>query len=260
MINKIWKFVKLYGWQRWRIPVGDYCHNKKTCPYWERIESLPKQQNGYCHLMGKGDVSINNDPDLMVKMRKGGSDKVVIMQASDMPFGISLLWDQVKGCNIRTIDKKAEKEFQKQIDDIEKEYKRIGIEIINNGKDIKCKCGHFYSSAYFYYRYASAKCRKDKYISCRCGNKILLDNNLMRDIRQPEGARQSDGSISCPYCCDRKQLDDLIYVMDNGDPHIGDGRKIKCIKCRGEYLLSWGMYREVKKLYEKGKKDECLSR
>ncbi|QWU14222.1 hypothetical protein SAMN04487895_101512 [Paenibacillus sophorae] len=53
------------------IPKGMYCYSEKKCPFWDIDESKPYQENGYCHLMKRGD-----DED-------GG-----------------LLWDQVKECDI----------------------------------------------------------------------------------------------------------------------------------------------------------------
>lgn len=65
------------------IPPGDYCYavgsmdpetgalRVRTCPYWAADPSRPRQENGYCALLRRGDWE------------------------SD---GISLLWDQVKEC------------------------------------------------------------------------------------------------------------------------------------------------------------------
>ena len=54
------------------IPYGIYCHNDKgVCPFWDKDESKPEQQNGYCHYLKIGDWEFD---------WKG------------------LLWDQVKEC------------------------------------------------------------------------------------------------------------------------------------------------------------------
>ena len=67
------------------IPEGNYCYkristNPETgtsnivcCPFWDRISDFPKQDNGYCHYMKKGDWQGK---------------------------GIGLLWDQCKSCGI----------------------------------------------------------------------------------------------------------------------------------------------------------------
>lgn len=67
------------------IPVGMYCYEpvikdfmgigkvvRNRCPYWRRIEGQPKQANGYCDYLEKGDYD--------------GST--------------FLLWDQCKECGV----------------------------------------------------------------------------------------------------------------------------------------------------------------
>jgi len=74
-IKKAVKFLKLYLWQRWRIPKGDYCykilridHNPKeglsviytkVCPYWEikKIKDYD-EEDGYCTLLDLSDALI----------------------------------------------------------------------------------------------------------------------------------------------------------------------------------------------------------
>jgi len=57
------------------IPSGYYCHdeNFKPCPYWSRRADKPEQESGYCGWLGKGDWELH---------------------------GLSLLWDQVKECDV----------------------------------------------------------------------------------------------------------------------------------------------------------------
>lgn len=56
------------------IPKGLYCYNKDgVCPFWDRLDGIPKQENGYCHLLEKGDWESE---------------------------GTMLLWDQCKECEI----------------------------------------------------------------------------------------------------------------------------------------------------------------
>lgn len=40
-----------------QIPKGIYCYDKNgLCPYWDRFSHIEdKQNNGYCHFLGKGD-------------------------------------------------------------------------------------------------------------------------------------------------------------------------------------------------------------
>lgn len=91
------------------IPPGHYCYvpdmeknaNKdkddhrlyiKTCPYWSIRKDKPEQANGYCSFMEKGDWEINEDATV-IDMKTGE-----VTEVSDLPFGVGLLWDQVKEC------------------------------------------------------------------------------------------------------------------------------------------------------------------
>ena len=72
------------------IPEGPYCYTRvtdehskydgffrtKRCPFWTKIFDFPKQNNGYCHVMKKG----------------------------DWQGGMGLLWDQCKCCGINDED------------------------------------------------------------------------------------------------------------------------------------------------------------
>ena len=109
-IKTIIKYIK-FCFNYFRIPKGDYCYEilevvypengslpylkTKRCPYWEKIEEQPPQDDGYCHWLEMGD----NDDEHM-----------------------GLLWDQVKECGLREYSEKEE----------EKAYKRCMKER-NNG-------------------------------------------------------------------------------------------------------------------------------
>ncbi|KKL24459.1 hypothetical protein LCGC14_2415090 [marine sediment metagenome] len=101
-MNKFFKKIKLL-WQWWRIPWGDYCHfsairgRGKSCPYWDAREDWPDQAFGYCHLLGYGDMDINNDEERILINTKTGEE----VAAPDMPFGVGLLWDQCKECGLK---------------------------------------------------------------------------------------------------------------------------------------------------------------
>lgn len=57
-----------------KIPKGIYCYDENgICPFWDKSPDHPRQENGFCHFLGKGDWESE---------------------------GISLLWDQVKECGI----------------------------------------------------------------------------------------------------------------------------------------------------------------
>lgn len=81
------------------IPKGCYCYDENgTCPYWDKIEGAPKQYNGYCWYLEQGDMEILAEDDFTEQntgeVRKG----------KDLPFPVSLLWDQCKECGINDDD------------------------------------------------------------------------------------------------------------------------------------------------------------
>jgi len=59
------------------IPFGPYCYDENgICQYWSKDESKPDTENGYCGLLKQGDWDFCHT---------------------------SLLWDQCKECDIRTV-------------------------------------------------------------------------------------------------------------------------------------------------------------
>lgn len=97
-----------------KIPDGDYCHGDRyvhgkgktyfplMCPFWFKIASRPKQENGYCILIGKGDYEINREKHTILEMGFHNGKKITkkIKCGPDNPSFMSLLWDQCKelGC------------------------------------------------------------------------------------------------------------------------------------------------------------------
>lgn len=62
-----------------QIPVGFYCYDDRgKCPFWDIEVSAPKDGNGFCHLLGRGDKDDDED--------------------DSCPPG--LLWDQCKACGV----------------------------------------------------------------------------------------------------------------------------------------------------------------
>ena len=60
------------------IPKGLYCYDKNNlCPYWSMRVGKPRQENGYCSYLERGDWEAE---------------------------GVSLLWDQVKECGLEDED------------------------------------------------------------------------------------------------------------------------------------------------------------
>lgn len=117
MIKKIIKFLQLHLYHRWRIPKGDYCYfdrRSNPCPYWDIREDWPEQENGYCHFLGWGDMDKNNDESIILERLDMETGEVVERTpASEMPFGISLLWDQCKECGVNLDD---ELEMSRSVD------------------------------------------------------------------------------------------------------------------------------------------------
>ena len=82
------------------IPKGPYCYtydengNFKPCPYWDTVGGAPDQYNGYCHFLEKGDL------DLEKEMEYTDMDTGKKTMGNDLPFPVSLLFDQCKECHI----------------------------------------------------------------------------------------------------------------------------------------------------------------
>ncbi len=82
------------------IPKGTYCYTYdengkfQICPYWDTIKDAPEQYNGYCHYLEKGDLDLEQEMDFIDEKTKE------INKGCDLPFPVSLLWDQVKECGI----------------------------------------------------------------------------------------------------------------------------------------------------------------
>jgi len=76
------------------IPKGFYCYTRlkngklKICPYWSKNNSKPKQNNGYCAYLEKGDWEYSK--------------------------GITLLWDMCKMCGINEYTDKELDEMWEQ--------------------------------------------------------------------------------------------------------------------------------------------------
>lgn len=82
------------------IPKGPYCYTYDTdgkycpCPYYDTVESAPEQYNGYCHYLEKGDLDLEQEM-VLTDMKTGEKTK-----GCNLPFPVSLLWDQCKMCGI----------------------------------------------------------------------------------------------------------------------------------------------------------------
>ena len=84
------------------IPHGPYCYSESRgrgrCPYWELREDKPSQMNGYCHFLEKGDWELHQDSEFTT--HNPTTKELIIVKGRDVPFPVSLLWDQVKECGI----------------------------------------------------------------------------------------------------------------------------------------------------------------
>ena len=93
-----------------KIPKGSYCYSQnykefkdiESCPYWSIRKGKPKQNNGYCAYLEKGDWEINKEQRWRsIYTHKGKKDIGPYQSAYESGFTMSLLWDQVKECGIK---------------------------------------------------------------------------------------------------------------------------------------------------------------
>lgn len=90
------------------IPKGVYCYTPigyedgkykiQCCPYWKRIEDRPEQYDGWCDYLGKGDLEI--EKEMVLKDMETGEETT----GDELPFPVSLLFDQCKECGINEDD------------------------------------------------------------------------------------------------------------------------------------------------------------
>lgn len=92
-----------------KIPKGSYCYQvvskiglQGVCPYWSSNPKKPKQNNGYCTYLEKGDWEINKEKRWRKVEFKDGKEVKHGKWETAYQIGIpmSLLWDMCKECNI----------------------------------------------------------------------------------------------------------------------------------------------------------------
>lgn len=86
------------------IPKGMYCYTRlnngkiKACPYWKLRKNKPKQMNGYCSFLKKGDWQLTEERykrnPYWINYKTGKKSKM----KKGLP--LSLLWDMIKECDI----------------------------------------------------------------------------------------------------------------------------------------------------------------
>lgn len=85
------------------IPVGYYCYDDNgACPYWSRDPNHHEMENGYCKFLEKGDWEMNIEKKWRITYQ--GGKKVTdgkLESAEELGMYMSVLWDQVKECNIK---------------------------------------------------------------------------------------------------------------------------------------------------------------
>lgn len=101
------------------IPDGMYCYDKEVCPFWDsKPGEYPKQEDGYCHYLGKSDWDINHEHEddiVIVHSHKGdeigkplkeiyGDPGIDSVSGKQIHFPSSLIWDQCKECGINYED------------------------------------------------------------------------------------------------------------------------------------------------------------
>jgi hypothetical protein len=99
------------------VPAGMYCHGATRgdrCPFWDFDVEMPRQENGYCHLLRESDWDMNIEsldtttleydpqhPELVGKTMR----ELLEVENCPVPMlGTSLLWDQCKECGINDED------------------------------------------------------------------------------------------------------------------------------------------------------------
>jgi len=104
------------------IPYGYYCYEfnrNQACPFWEsKPGQYPKQEDGYCHFLGKSDWELNEESNKSAKIiysHDGSMDDMLVSELEDdddidpvsgkkCHFPMSLLWDQCKECETNMQD------------------------------------------------------------------------------------------------------------------------------------------------------------
>jgi hypothetical protein len=103
------------------IPFGHYCYEtnrQEPCPFWESKQGeYPEHEDGYCHYMGVSDWDLNEDSGGSAQIIFCADDKSIEGKTIDeltadepddidpisgkkIHFTSSLIWDQVKECEI----------------------------------------------------------------------------------------------------------------------------------------------------------------
>ncbi len=93
-----------------KIPHGCYCYDERgVCPFWStrkrhKGHRLGNQECGYCSYLGKGDWDMNREVKWVRIYHKDGTRDATPTTAAEIGMSLSLLWDQVKECDINTYD------------------------------------------------------------------------------------------------------------------------------------------------------------
>ena len=102
------------------IPQGHYCYDQtftKPCPFWESKKGeYPKQEDGYCHFLGKSDWDHNeesggsskiiycDDEEIVgmtiAELTKDDEEEIDPISGKKIHFTSSLMWDMVKECGV----------------------------------------------------------------------------------------------------------------------------------------------------------------
>jgi len=93
------------------VPKGDYCYDfdgerQVNCPYWSIRSDMPKQMNGYCSLLERGDWEFDRKNHKVTAI-ENGKERVLSEEEKeelDDHFFAGILWDQVKECEINRDD------------------------------------------------------------------------------------------------------------------------------------------------------------
>ncbi len=93
------------------IPVGYYCYNDDgVCPYWSLDSNQHEMENGYCKFLGKGDWDMNKEKKWRRVYTEGRefsrksvdeAERGELQSAEELGMYMSVLWDQVKECDVK---------------------------------------------------------------------------------------------------------------------------------------------------------------
>lgn len=75
----------------------------RPCPFWRKLDFMPKEQNGYCHFLDKSDAEISFMRNTQANVTYSKNPEEVGKTVSEVfgeNFPSSLLFDRCKECGV----------------------------------------------------------------------------------------------------------------------------------------------------------------